>query len=213
MTALRLQCTDWAIKKKEMLKLVLQNTGILLFSFFLLLCVLSVMMYYSELHGVLPFPSLTSRFCCVTVIITYAKQAYLRTDCSSFLFTECYCLYYLLMLSYIISETTLHIWLPLSIPHSLSLSFFPSHSLFLFLSPTPSLSLPLSFSILSLSPPLTVSLPLSLSSFKWGNKPIMELSLASYAKYGRSLSVCFGLWVIIVIFTFMPLLFQWKLSE
>ena len=77
------------------------------FFFFLLLCVLSVMMYYSELHGVLPFPSLTSPFCRVTVIITYAKQAYLRTDYS--LFTERYCLYYLLMLSYIISETTLHI--------------------------------------------------------------------------------------------------------
>ena len=45
-------------------------------------------------------------------------------------------------------------------------------------------------------------------SFKWGNKPIMELSLASYAKHGRAISVCFGIWVIIVLFTFMPLLFQ-----
>lgn len=44
-------------------------------------------------------------------------------------------------------------------------------------------------------------------SFKWGNKPVMELSLASYAKHGAALWVCFGVWVLIVLFTFMPLLF------
>lgn len=44
-------------------------------------------------------------------------------------------------------------------------------------------------------------------SFKWGNRPVMELSLASYAKHGTALWVCFGVWVLIVLFTFMPLLF------
>jgi hypothetical protein len=44
-------------------------------------------------------------------------------------------------------------------------------------------------------------------TFKWGNKPVMELSLASYAKHGTALWICFGVWVLIVLFTFMPLLF------
>ena len=44
-------------------------------------------------------------------------------------------------------------------------------------------------------------------SFKWGNKPVMELSLASYSKHGAALWVCFGVWILIVFFTFMPLVF------
>lgn len=44
-------------------------------------------------------------------------------------------------------------------------------------------------------------------SFKWGTKPVMELSLAAYAKNSTYLCICFALWVFVVVFTFMPLLF------
>jgi hypothetical protein len=44
-------------------------------------------------------------------------------------------------------------------------------------------------------------------SFKWGTKPTMELSLASYTKHSTFLWICFFLWICVVIFTFMPLLF------
>eukprot|EP01036_Dinobryon_divergens_P024210 gene24211-32640_t len=44
-------------------------------------------------------------------------------------------------------------------------------------------------------------------SFKWGTKPVMELSLASYAKHSVFLWICFIVWVGLLLFTFMPLLF------
>lgn len=44
-------------------------------------------------------------------------------------------------------------------------------------------------------------------SFKWGTKPVMELSFASYAKHSNALWFCFAVWLIIVLFTFMPLVF------
>jgi hypothetical protein len=44
-------------------------------------------------------------------------------------------------------------------------------------------------------------------SFKWGTRPVMELSLANYSQHTCFLSLCFFLWVFILVFTFMPLLF------
>lgn len=44
-------------------------------------------------------------------------------------------------------------------------------------------------------------------SFKWGTRPVMELSLASYGKHSGVLWCCFALWLLIVLFTFMPLVF------
>lgn len=44
-------------------------------------------------------------------------------------------------------------------------------------------------------------------SFKWGTKPVMELSLAPYAKYSPFLWICFALWIFVLLFTFLPLLF------
>lgn len=44
-------------------------------------------------------------------------------------------------------------------------------------------------------------------SFKWGTKPVMELSLASYSKHSTFIWICFLIWICIVIFTFLPLLF------
>lgn len=44
-------------------------------------------------------------------------------------------------------------------------------------------------------------------SFKWGTKPVMELSLAAYAKHSTFLCICFAIWIFVVLFTFMPLLF------
>lgn len=44
-------------------------------------------------------------------------------------------------------------------------------------------------------------------SFKWGTKPVMELSLAAYGKDSRILWLCFSIWLFIVLFTFLPLVF------
>lgn len=44
-------------------------------------------------------------------------------------------------------------------------------------------------------------------TFKWGTKPVMELSLAAYTKHSTYLWLCFALWICIVLFTFLPLLF------
>lgn len=44
-------------------------------------------------------------------------------------------------------------------------------------------------------------------SFKWGTKPVMELSLASYGKNSVFLWICFGIWIVVLIYTFLPLLF------
>jgi hypothetical protein len=44
-------------------------------------------------------------------------------------------------------------------------------------------------------------------SFKWGNKSVMEISLAPYAKNSTYIVICFVIWIGVVIFTFMPLLF------
>lgn len=44
-------------------------------------------------------------------------------------------------------------------------------------------------------------------SFKWGTKPVMELSLASYSKYRSAIGLCFIIWLLIVLFTFAPVFF------
>lgn len=44
-------------------------------------------------------------------------------------------------------------------------------------------------------------------SFKWGTKPVMELSLTPTGKHGAFLSACFLVWVFVLVFTFLPLLF------
>lgn len=43
-------------------------------------------------------------------------------------------------------------------------------------------------------------------SFKWGTKPVMELSLAVY-KNSTTLWVCLGIWVVVVLVTFLPIVF------
>ena len=43
--------------------------------------------------------------------------------------------------------------------------------------------------------------------FKWGIRPIMELSLASYAPQSQAIIACFGIWLLIVLLTFMPAIF------
>eukprot|EP01038_Epipyxis_sp_PR26KG_P011343 gene11343-15208_t len=45
-------------------------------------------------------------------------------------------------------------------------------------------------------------------SFKWGTKPVMEISLASFGKHSTFLWICFALWIFVVLFTFMPFLFS-----
>jgi hypothetical protein len=42
--------------------------------------------------------------------------------------------------------------------------------------------------------------------FKWGTKPIMELSLASYKKHSAALWCCFVIWVLMILYTFAPLI-------
>ena len=44
-------------------------------------------------------------------------------------------------------------------------------------------------------------------SFKWGTRPVMELSLAAYGQHTQAIWVCFGIWLLIVLFTFMPVMF------
>ena len=44
-------------------------------------------------------------------------------------------------------------------------------------------------------------------SFKWGNKPVMEISFSSYSKHSHILWVCFAMWLFIVLFTFSPIIF------
>lgn len=44
-------------------------------------------------------------------------------------------------------------------------------------------------------------------SFKWGTQPTMELSLRSYGKHRRVLWICFGIWLLIVLVTFAPVMF------
>ena len=43
-------------------------------------------------------------------------------------------------------------------------------------------------------------------SFKWGTKPVMELSLAMY-RNSSTLWVCFAIWIVVVLVTFMPIVF------
>ena len=45
-------------------------------------------------------------------------------------------------------------------------------------------------------------------SFKWGTKPVMELTLTAYSKHKNLLVACFVLWCIFLVFTFAPMLFQ-----
>lgn len=52
-----------------------------------------------------------------------------------------------------------------------------------------------------------VNIAIRLCSFKWGTKPVMELSLAAYTKHSAFLWICFGVWVFVLLYTFMPLLF------
>ncbi len=42
-------------------------------------------------------------------------------------------------------------------------------------------------------------------SFKWGTRPIMELSLAAYGKHSNAIWGCFIVWLLIMLFTFFPL--------
>ena len=44
-------------------------------------------------------------------------------------------------------------------------------------------------------------------SFKWGTRPVMELSLAAYGQHSQTVWVCFGIWLLVVLFTFMPVVF------
>jgi hypothetical protein len=44
-------------------------------------------------------------------------------------------------------------------------------------------------------------------SFKWGTKPVMELSLMSYQQYGNTMWLCFAVWLLIVFLTLSPVLF------
>ena len=42
--------------------------------------------------------------------------------------------------------------------------------------------------------------------FKYGTRPVMELSLVPYHKYAGTLWCCFALWCMMLVFTFSPLL-------
>jgi hypothetical protein len=42
--------------------------------------------------------------------------------------------------------------------------------------------------------------------FKWGTKPVMEISLANYRKHSSTLWCCFFAWLFIVFITFFPLI-------
>ena len=44
-------------------------------------------------------------------------------------------------------------------------------------------------------------------SFKWGTRPVMELSLAAYGPQSQAIMACFGMWLLIVLLTFMPAIF------
>jgi hypothetical protein len=44
--------------------------------------------------------------------------------------------------------------------------------------------------------------------FKWGVRPVMELSLASFKKHSSAIIVCFGIWLLVVIYSFSPLVFH-----
>jgi len=39
-------------------------------------------------------------------------------------------------------------------------------------------------------------------SFKWGTKPVMELSLTSYSKYGSAVWLCLAVWAMFIVVTF-----------
>eukprot|EP01035_Chromulina_nebulosa_P021732 gene21732-28125_t len=45
-------------------------------------------------------------------------------------------------------------------------------------------------------------------SFKWGTQPTMELTLAKYGDNSKVLYICFGVWLLIVVFTFSPVIFN-----
>ncbi len=44
-------------------------------------------------------------------------------------------------------------------------------------------------------------------SFKWGTRPVMELSLAAYGQHSQAIMACFGIWLLIILFTFIPVIF------
>ena len=44
-------------------------------------------------------------------------------------------------------------------------------------------------------------------SFKWGTRPVMELSLAPSGPQSQAIMACFGIWLLIVLLTFMPVIF------
>ena len=46
-----------------------------------------------------------------------------------------------------------------------------------------------------------------MSSFKYGTKPVMELTLANWTKHSLFLWVCFAIWVLILLYTFLPILY------
>jgi len=43
--------------------------------------------------------------------------------------------------------------------------------------------------------------------FKWGVRPVMELSLATFKQHSNIIITCFLLWLIVVLYTFSPVIF------
>lgn len=43
--------------------------------------------------------------------------------------------------------------------------------------------------------------------FKWGAKPVMEISLATFKQHTNVIIVCFGIWLLLVLYTFSPVIF------
>lgn len=43
--------------------------------------------------------------------------------------------------------------------------------------------------------------------FKWGVKPVMELSLATFKQHSNVIMACFVLWLLVVLYTFSPVIF------
>jgi hypothetical protein len=57
------------------------------------------------------------------------------------------------------------------------------------------------------SPPLLSLLTDPPYRFKWGVRPVVELSLATFKQHSGALVLCFGVWVLIILYSFSPLLF------
>lgn len=46
-----------------------------------------------------------------------------------------------------------------------------------------------------------------LHRFKWGVKPVMELSLATFKQHSTVVVGCFFIWLLLVLYTFSPVIF------